>query len=209
MLARKVDKSLAKRLTDIGIASILIVLTSPLVLLAMAAVLLTMGRPILFTQERTGLSERKFRLLKLRTMGSSHDAHGIPLTDAERLTAVGRILRKTSLDELPQMINVIRGEMSLVGPRPLLPRYDPWYTDTERLRFAARPGITGLAQVSGRNNLGWDARLNMDVRYVRDWSFRMDLAILISTGWRAFLGSGVSVDTNAVLADLDMERQGR
>jgi sugar transferase EpsL len=204
-----VHRSIAKRLTDVVVAVVLLVVTSPLLLLAMAGIALTMGRPVFFTQQRTGLSGQRFRLLKLRTMRGTHDSKGRPLPDSERLTAFGRFLRKSSLDELPELVNVIRGDMSLVGPRPLLTRYDQWYTDTERLRFAARPGITGLAQINGRNSVGWDARLAMDVRYVRNWSFWMDLNILAQTGWRTVAGSGVAVDPSSVMQDLDLERQCR
>ncbi|MFI5494877.1 sugar transferase [Actinoplanes sp. NPDC051859] len=200
---------MTKRITDLTIAMLLLVVLSPLLLLAMAAIALTMGRPVIFTQTRTGLSGQRFRLMKLRTMRDSHGADGKPLSDTERLTSLGRFLRKSSIDELPELINVMRGEMSLVGPRPLLTRYDRWYTDTERLRFAARPGLTGLAQVSGRNNVGWDARLAMDVRYVRNWSLGMDLSILVKTGWGAVAGSGVTVDPSAAMQDLDIERQCR
>jgi sugar transferase EpsL len=204
-----VHRSIAKRLTDVVVAVVLLVVTSPLLLLAMAGIALTMGRPVFFTQQRTGLSGQRFRLLKLRTMRGTHDSKGRLLPDSQRLTAFGRFLRKSSLDELPELVNVMRGEMSLVGPRPLLTRYDPWYTDTERLRFAARPGITGLAQINGRNSVGWDARLAMDVRYVRNWSFWMDLNILAQTGWRTVAGSGVAVDPSSVMQDLDLERQCR
>jgi sugar transferase EpsL len=198
-----------KRLIDIVVAVALLIFASPLMLLAICGVALTMGRPIFFTQVRTGLAGRHFRLLKLRTMRGTHDSSGRLLPDSERLTAFGCFLRKSSIDELPELLNVLRGEMSLVGPRPLLTRYDQWYTRTERLRFAVRPGITGLAQVNGRNRLGWDERLRMDVQYVREWSLRMDISILARTGWRAIVGSGVAVDPSAVMQDLDVERRCR
>lgn len=209
MRASDVHRSAAKRLTDVILAFLLLVVTSPLTLLSGAGILLTIGRPVFFTQQRTGLWGRRFKLLKLRTMRGSHDSNGRLLPDSERLTKFGTLLRKSSIDELPELLNVICGDMSLVGPRPLLTRYDPWYTETERLRFATRPGITGLAQVNGRNSIGWDERLAMDVRYVRDWSFSTDLKILAQTGWRALRGSGVAVAPNAVMRDLDSERQCR
>jgi lipopolysaccharide/colanic/teichoic acid biosynthesis glycosyltransferase len=194
---------------DVVVAVVLLVLTSPLLVLTIVGIALTMGRPVFFTQQRTGLSGSRFRLVKLRTMRGAHDSSGRPLADSERLTAFGRLLRKSSIDELPELLNVIRGDMSLVGPRPLLTRYDQWYTETERLRFAARPGITGLAQINGRNSVGWDARLALDVRYVSDWSFGMDLSILARTCWQAATGAGVAVDPTAVMQDLDLERQCR
>jgi sugar transferase EpsL len=209
MKPARVYQSSAKRTTDVVVATALLTMTSLLLLIAAAGIVLTMGRPIFFTQERTGWSGRQFRLLKLRTMREARNADGGELSDAERLTAFGKFLRKSSIDELPELVNVIRGNMSLVGPRPLLTRYDRWYTENERLRFAARPGITGLAQVNGRNAVGWDARLAMDVRYVCDWSLGLDLRILAQTGWRTIVGSGVAVDPAAVMQDLDQERQCR
>jgi len=209
MRTKDVYRSSAKRLTDVIVAMALLVITSPILLVAMVGVALTMGRPVIFIQQRTGLAGSRFRLVKLRTMRTAHDSSGRALTDSERLTVFGRFLRKTSIDELPELLNVIRGDMSLVGPRPLITRYDQWYTENERLRFAARPGITGLAQVNGRNSVGWDARLAMDVRYVSDWSFRMDLSILARTCWQAVAGSGVTVDPSSVMQDLDRERECR
>lgn len=205
----RVSQSWSKRSTDVVAATLVLILASPVLAVAVVVIALTMGRPVFFIQERTGLRGNRFRLLKLRTMRGSHGRNGQPLPDSERLTAVGRFLRKSSIDELPELVNVIRGDMSLVGPRPLLPRYDQWYSPEERLRFAGRPGITGLAQVSGRNGVGWDARLAMDVKYIREWSYRKDLAILARTGWQAVAGAGVVVDPSAVMLDLDRERQGR
>ncbi len=204
-----VSRSVAKRTTDILVAAFVLIAASPVLLAAIVAIVVTMGRPAFFIQERTGWRGQQFRLLKLRTMKSARDRNGDLLPDAQRLTSLGKFLRKSSIDELPELINVIRGDMSLVGPRPLLPRYDPWYLQHERVRFAARPGITGLAQVNGRNNLGWDARLNLDAHYVHNWSYLADLVILAKTGWHSVAGSGVAVVPNAVMQDLDMERQCR
>jgi sugar transferase EpsL len=201
--------SVAKRLTDVGVASVLLVLASPALLVAVTAVAVTMGRPVWYRQVRTGRGMRPFRLYKLRTMSDARDARGELLPDSDRLTRLGRLLRRSSLDELPGLINVIRGEMSLVGPRPLLPRYDPWYTERERLRFTVRPGITGLAQVSGRNMLGWDDRLELDARYVDSWTYGLDLRILARTMGGSVAGSGVVPDPTQVMADLDQERSRR
>jgi lipopolysaccharide/colanic/teichoic acid biosynthesis glycosyltransferase len=201
--------SVAKRLTDVGVASVLLVLASPALLVAVTAVAVTMGRPVWYRQVRTGRGMRPFRLYKLRTMSDARDARGELLPDSDRLTRLGRFLRRSSLDELPGLINVIRGEMSLVGPRPLLPRYDPWYTERERLRFTVRPGITGLAQVSGRNMVGWDDRLELDARYVDAWTYGLDLRILARTMGGSVAGSGVVPDPTQVMADLDQERSRR
>jgi lipopolysaccharide/colanic/teichoic acid biosynthesis glycosyltransferase len=201
--------SVAKRLTDLGVASVLLVTTAPAVLAAVTAVAVTMGRPVWYRQVRTGRGMRPFRLYKLRTMSDARDARGELLPDRDRLTRLGRFLRRSSLDELPGLINVIRGEMSLVGPRPLLPRYDPWYTERERLRFTVRPGITGLAQVSGRNMLGWNDRLELDARYVDTWTYGLDLRILARTVSRSVAGGGAVPDPTRLMADLDQERSGR
>ncbi|WP_413452524.1 GNAT family N-acetyltransferase [Georgenia phoenicis] len=152
------------------------------------------GSPAIFRQTRTGLNGRPFEILKFRTMAATTGpVQNTAVSDADRLTPLGRFLRRTSLDELPQLINVLRGDMSLVGPRPLYPHYMPHYTGREHRRHAMRPGITGLAQTSGRNNVGWEERLETDVRYVENWSFRGDLAILLATVMGAVRSSDVSV----------------
>jgi lipopolysaccharide/colanic/teichoic acid biosynthesis glycosyltransferase len=140
-------------------------------------------------------------------MSEERDETGDLLPDGDRLTPLGRWLRKLSLDELPGLLNVIRGEMSLVGPRPLLERYTPYYTAAERLRFTMLPGITGLAQVSGRNELGWDERIAADVEYIREWSLFLDLRILALTLWRVLTRSGCRVDPGSTMLDFDEERQ--
>ncbi|MCM4078195.1 sugar transferase [Actinoplanes sp. TRM88002] len=201
--------SVAKRLTDLGVASVALVLAAPVLLAAAAAVAVSMGRPVWYSQVRTGRGMRPFRVYKLRTMSDRRDAHGRLLPDSERLTRVGRFLRRSSLDELPSLINVLRGDLSLVGPRPLLPRYDAWYTERERLRFTVRPGITGLAQVSGRNTLSWDDRLELDARYVDAWTYGLDLRIVARTVGRLVSGGGAVPDPTRLMADLDQERSGR
>ena len=170
-----------KRLLDLA----LLVLSSPLwvslLLVTACLVRFRLGSPVLFRQRRPGLNERPFVLLKFRTMTDARDGHGRLLPDAERLTAFGLWLRSTSLDELPELINVLRGEMSLVGPRPLLERYLPLYSARHRRRHAALPGLTGLAQVAGRNALSWPDRFDLDVQYVQTRSLRLDLQILLRT----------------------------
>lgn len=174
----------------------LLVLTAPLWLpllgLTALALGLFQGRPVFFVQERIGRGGRPFRIFKFRTMTDRRGADGELLDDAERLTSVGRFVRKTSLDELPQLWNVLRGEMSLVGPRPLLPEYLPLYPAHHARRHEVRPGITGLAQISGRNLLGWDERLDLDVTYVERQSLALDLTILARTVAGVLTRRGVS-----------------
>ncbi|MFG1677837.1 sugar transferase [Micromonospora sp. NPDC049282] len=196
-----------KRIVDVVVAVAVLVLTAPVVAVAALLVLVQFGRPVFFRQERTGRHERTIRVVKLRTMSDDRDAEGRLLPDGVRCRGVGRTLRRLSIDELPQMINVLRGDLSLVGPRPLLLRYDPWYTPRERLRFAVQPGITGLAQVNGRNDLAWTDRLELDVRYVLAWSLWLDLRIIARTVGKVVRASGVAVDPSSRMLDLDEERR--
>ncbi len=189
-------------------AALLLVL-SPLMALVALVVLVAMGPPVLFRQCRPGLREDRFDLLKFRTMREARPTEDEPLTDGARLTRLGRALRRTSLDELPTLVNVLRGDMSLVGPRPLLVRYLPYFTERERLRFTVPPGITGWAQIHGRNNTAWSTRLEHDAWYVENRSLRLDLRILVATPLRAFGGQDVVADARAVMANLDEERAGR
>lgn len=195
-----------KRAVDLVVAAAVLVLASPVLAGAAVAVRLLMGSPVLFTQQRTGRGMRHFQLLKFRTMTDARDAAGRLLPDRERSCRLGRLLRRYSVDELPQLVNVLRGEMSLIGPRPLLPRYDRCYSGPELARFAVRPGITGLAQVTGRNAAGWDERLGLDARYVAHWSLRLDARIALLTVGRVFASSGVSADPAGDMLDLDQER---
>ncbi len=171
----------ASRALDVIGATIGLTIGAPLMLAAAIGVWLNMGSPVLFRQRRLGRGERPFTLYKFRTMLVQTSENGRPLRPSERLTPTGRILRQLSIDELPQLWNVLRGDMSLVGPRPLYVEYLPFYTERERLRHLVRPGLTGLAQVSGRNRLGWDERLELDARYVEAKSFWLDLRILLKT----------------------------
>jgi len=184
-----------------------LVALSPVMLAAAVAVRASLGRPVLFAQERPGLHERTFRLRKFRTMRDAVDARGRPLPDAERLTRLGAFLRATSIDELPELFSVLKGDMSLVGPRPLLVRYLPYYRPEERARFLVPPGITGLAQVEGRNDLPWDARLALDVAYVQRQSPWLDLALLARTVLKVVRRSGVQVVPDRAMQDLDAERR--
>lgn len=184
-----------KRAVDVvGAGAALVVLAVPMGIVALA-VRRDVGSPVLFTQVRPGRHERPFTLVKFRTMRDG-DA-----PDAERLTSVGRLLRSTSLDELPELWNVLRGDMSLVGPRPLLLSYIDRYTPRQRRRHEVRPGITGLAQVCGRNSLPWEERFELDVAYVDSWTLRGDLQIIARTIFTVFARSGVSADDHATMPE--------
>jgi len=181
-----------KRLLDLGLALPALLLAAPLLGLLALGVRLWLGAPVLYRQGRPGLAGRPFTVLKLRTMHEARDAAGRPLPDSERLTPLGRSLRRTSLDELPELWNVLRGEMSLVGPRPLLPEYLPLYSAEQARRHEVRPGITGWAQVHGRNAVSWQERLALDVEYVDRCSLGLDLRILARTLVLVVRGEGVS-----------------
>jgi len=195
-----------KRLVDVLASAGGLLVLSPVLLAVAVAVRWSMGSPVLFRQVRPGRHAVPFSMYKFRTMRDAHDEHGNPLPDGERLTAVGRFLRKTSLDELPELINVLRGDMSLVGPRPLLMRYLPYYTPRERRRHDVRPGITGWAQVNGRNTARWADRLEMDVWYVEHQSLWLDLKVLARTAASLLGQKGVVVDPRSAMLNLDEER---
>lgn len=181
-----------KRAFDVVISLLLLILLSPAVLLVAFTILATMGRPIFFKQVRPGLGGRPFRMIKFRSMYGASDVHGAPLPDDQRLGKIGRLLRSTSLDEVPELINVLRGDMSLVGPRPLLMEYLPLYSAEQFRRHQVRPGLTGLAQVGGRNALSWDEKFALDLRYVDQWSMALDLKILAKTVWKVGFRHGIS-----------------
>jgi lipopolysaccharide/colanic/teichoic acid biosynthesis glycosyltransferase len=206
LMMRDAGRSPAKRATDLVLAALLMVVALPVLAFATAAIAVTMGRPVCYRQDRTGQGMRRYRVRKLRTMMDTRDSRGVLREDGARLTPLGRFLRRSSIDELPQLINVIRGEMSLVGPRPLFIRYEPWYSERERMRFDVRPGITGLAQVSGRNELAWNDRLELDARYVERWTYALDLRIMARTLGSVLQGSGTVADPTARMQDLDAER---
>jgi lipopolysaccharide/colanic/teichoic acid biosynthesis glycosyltransferase len=192
---------LLKRAADITCAACGLLLLSPLLLVAALLIRLPMGAPVIFQQERPGRFGHPFLLLKLRTMNAACDRQGRPLPDSERLTRLGRILRATSLDELPQLWNVIRGEMSLVGPRPLLMEYLPRYTSEQARRHDVLPGITGWAQVNGRNALTWEEKFALDVWYVDHWSLQFDFTILLTTARIVCLRQGISNKSHATMPE--------
>lgn len=188
-----------KRLFDILVAASALLLLAPLLLTLAWLVRRRIGAPVLFRQLRPGLHGRPFELLKFRSMREALDAHGAPLPDAERLTPFGRFLRATSLDELPELWSVLKGDMSLVGPRPLLMEYLPLYSAEQARRHAVRPGITGWAQVNGRNALSWEEKFRLDVWYVEHRSFRLDLHILLLTLRRVLAREGINAEGEATM----------
>lgn len=179
-----------KRTVDLIAASLGLILTAPLQMVIALLVRRNLGSPVLFRQDRPGMDEQIFRLAKFRTMKDFDPTMGL-ITDADRLTPFGQFLRSTSLDELPTLLNVVKGEMSLVGPRPLLVRYLPRYNATQSRRHEVRPGITGLAQVNGRNTLSWDDKFAMDVEYVDNRSLLLDIKILFQTFAKVVARDGV------------------
>ena len=205
-------RKFGKRFLDFFLSSIAIILLSPILLVVAVLVRIKLGSPVLFHQERPGKDEKIFTLCKFRTMTDKRDAQGKLLPDSQRLTKFGKMLRATSLDELPELFNIWKGDMSIIGPRPLLVSYLPWYTQEEKLRHTERPGLTGLAQVSGRNFLDWDKRLAKDVEYVKKLSLAMDLKVLWKTVMVVFDHSEVAEDTSAAegnLAEIRSKRQER
>jgi lipopolysaccharide/colanic/teichoic acid biosynthesis glycosyltransferase len=200
-------KKLFKRLFDLFAVAVSAILLFPAFLCLALCVRIGIGSPIFFRQMRRGLNGKPFMLWKFRTMTNNCDEAGNLLPDSARLTALGRLLRRFSLDELPELINVLKGDMSLVGPRPWLMRYYAYFRENERMRFTVRPGITGLAQVSGRNNLSWDDRIALDLEYVNKCALSTDLHILVMTLWKCLSQEGLHVDPGAVMADFDEERK--
>lgn len=190
-----------KQSFDRAVAAVVLVVASPVLAAAALAVRVRLGAPVLFTQRRPGRLGKPFRLFKLRTMREEDGPDGQPLPDALRLTPLGRFLRSTSLDELPQLWNVLRGDLSLVGPRPLLMRYLPRYTAEQARRHEVLPGITGWSQVNGRNAISWEEKLALDVWYVDHWSIGLDLKILLLTAARVLKRSGISSGEHATMPE--------
>lgn len=203
-------KNCIKRCLDFLLSLCGIIVLSPVLLVLCVLVRVKLGSPVLFKQDRPGRNEKIFTLCKFRTMTDERDENGNLMPDAVRLTRFGKFLRGTSLDELPELFNILKGDMSIVGPRPLLVSYLPYYSGRERLRHSVRPGLTGLAQVSGRNFIDWDRRLEKDVEYVENLSFKMDVKVLWMTV-QTVLGhtEEVAEDTNAVEGNFAQIRQKR
>lgn len=181
-----------KRIIDLVISLILLLLLSPVLVVLAIMIRSNMGSPILFKQERPGLQGKSFYLYKFRTMNNAHDMNGDLLSDQVRLTAFGKWLRKYSLDELPQLLNVIKGDMSLVGPRPLLMEYLSLYTEDQSIRHHTKPGITGWAQVNGRNAITWGEKFKLDIWYVKNQTVRLDLKILFITMIKVIKKDGIT-----------------
>ena len=188
-----------KRIFDLFTSILVLVSLFPIILVTALLVRLKLGSPILFTQKRPGLNGNIFNLYKFRTMTDTNDSNGNLLPDVQRLTRFGQLLRSTSLDELPALWNVFKGEMSLVGPRPLLVEYLPLYSEEQTHRHDVRPGITGWAQVNGRNAISWDEKFKLDVWYVYNHSFWLDIKILLLTVKKVFIREGISADGEATM----------
>lgn len=200
-------KKYIKRLLDIVISLAVLLLLSWLLLLVALLVRIKLGSPVIFKQERPGLHEKIFTLYKFRTMTDKRDANGELLPDQERLTAFGKFLRASSLDELPEFFNILKGDMSFIGPRPLLVRYLPYYKEEERARHSVRPGLTGLAQINGRNALNWEERFAYDVYYVEHCTFAQDISILVQTVQKVLKKSDVLSGAQQTVPDLDVYRK--
>lgn len=190
---------MTKRLFDIALASVMLLAAAPLLVVIAILIRIRMGSPVLFRQVRPGLHARPFEMIKFRTMLDATGPDGQPLPDGERLTPLGRFLRSTSLDELPELWNVLKGEMSMVGPRPLLMEYVPLYSPEQARRHEVRPGITGWAQVNGRNAIGWEEKLALDSWYVDHRTALLDLKILLQTAAKVFSRHGISAEGEATM----------
>lgn len=188
-----------KRLLDIILSLLAIIITFPIFLIIGILVLMFIGQPAIFRQKRPGKNEKIFTMYKFRTMTNKKDEDGNLLPDELRLTKLGKFLRKTSLDEIPEFINILKGDMSFVGPRPLLVEYLPYYTEEEHHRHDVRPGLTGLAQVSGRNLLFWEERFQLDIKYVNNVTFLNDAKIILKTIKTVLIREGITQENNATM----------
>lgn len=196
-----------KRILDFLLSLIAIIILSPVLLIVAVFVRIKLGSPVIFKQQRPGKDEKIFTLYKFRTMTDKKDENGNLLPDSERLTKFGKLLRSTSLDELPELFNILKGDMAIVGPRPLLVRYLPYYTEEERHRHDVRPGLTGLAQIHGRNTTNWTDRFKYDVEYTQKITFVNDIKILIKTVMKVIKKEDILVGKEHKILDLDKERK--
>ncbi|MCI9007014.1 MAG: sugar transferase [Lachnospiraceae bacterium] len=194
-------KKYGKRLLDLCISVPLCIVLSPIMGIIALLVAVKLGRPVLFTQNRPGYKEKIFKMYKFRSMTDERDSKGELLPDEVRLTSFGKCLRSTSLDELPELFNILKGDMSLVGPRPLLVQYLPLYNKSQRRRHNVKPGITGLAQINGRNSISWEEKFEYDVQYVETLSFRNDIDILFKTIFKVFRCEDIHSETSATMED--------
>lgn len=196
-----------KRFFDFTLSLLLVVLLFPLLVVIALFVWIMMGSPVIFTQNRPGLNEKVFAMYKFRTMADKKDASGNLLSDKDRLTKFGSFLRSTSLDELPELFNILIGDMSFVGPRPLLVEYLPKYGDFERTRSKVRPGLTGLAQINGRNSIGWGDKFRFDVEYVNNITFIGDVKIIFRTVSRVLKRSNINFQDNQTIEQYFKEKE--
>lgn len=194
-------KKSIKRLIDIIVSLMGIILLSPIFVLLFFLIKSKLGSPVLFKQERPGMNGKIFTMYKFRSMTDACDEEGVPLPDDVRLTSFGKLLRKTSLDELPELFNIFKGDMSLVGPRPLLVRYLDRYTPEQARRHDVRPGLTGWAQINGRNAISWEEKFELDVWYVDNWSLWLDIKIFFMTFAKVFKSEGISSDTSVTMQE--------
>lgn len=187
-------KKLIKRPLDFIVSLTMLIVLSPLLIVVAFLVKNKLGSPVLFKQNRPGLNEKIFTMYKFRTMTEQRDEHGALLPDHIRLTRFGKLLRSTSIDELPELLNILKGDMSFIGPRPLLVEYLKFYNEEQRKRHNVRPGLSGLAQVSGRNSLSWEEKFDLDVKYVNNISFLGDVKIILLTIKKVFVKEGINFD---------------
>ncbi|MEB7965757.1 sugar transferase [Mammaliicoccus sciuri] len=188
-----------KKLFDITVSSFLLFVTSPILISASVVISKKMGNPVLFKQTRPGKNEKPFQILKFRTMTDERDSNGELLPDDKRMTKTGNFIRKTSIDELPQLINVLKGDLSLVGPRPLLMEYLSLYTEEQKKRHLVKPGITGWAQVNGRNAISWEDKFKLDVWYLENQSFKLDMYILYKTFYNVIKRKDISASNHVTI----------
>ncbi|EIL8447485.1 sugar transferase [Clostridium perfringens] len=192
-----------KRIFDIIASLGGLIVFSPIIIVVAILVRVNLGSPILFTQDRVGKNNKIFKMMKFRTMKDGIDKYGKLLPDSERLTNFGKILRSTSLDELPELINILKGDMSLIGPRPLLIEYLPLYSEEQKRRHNVLPGLTGWAQVNGRNSISWGEKFKLDVYYVNNWSLGLDLKIFFLTFYKLFNREGINQDGESTVEDFN------
>ena len=200
-------KKYVKRLLDIAISLCSLLILSPVIMIVAILVRIKLGSPVIFKQDRPGKDGKIFKLYKFRSMSDKKDKNGKLLPDKDRLTKFGRILRSTSLDELPELVNILKGEMSLIGPRPLAVAYLPYYNEEEKHRHDVRPGLTGLAQINGRNALNWEERFSYDIEYVNNITFINDLKIIFKTFYKVIKKDGVVTRGTGKTIDFDEYRK--
>ena len=198
---RGIYERFIKRALDMILSGIAIIILSPILLIVAILVKTKLGSPVIFKQERPGLNEKIFKMYKFRSMTDAKDENGELLPDEERLTSFGKKLRSTSLDELPELFNIFKGDMSIVGPRPLMVSYLPLYNEFQKHRHDVRPGLTGLAQISGRNLLSWKERFEKDISYVENISFTLDMKIIFNTVKSVIKRDGISSNTSETMED--------